>query len=169
MFQILPFLSTERPSGSCDQKFLDTPVFFPVKALINGTVFTVHRIDLYPFFFRQWHDNVSGSHQGLFIGQSNIFSGTDSLNSRPNTDHSHNSCYQDFCLLHNCYLDQALHAPCNFTARIFHPDFQLFCQNRVPYCSKSWPKGTDLFFQQINISSGSQAHHLKVFILTYNI
>src|SRR5699024_4694005 len=73
------------------------------------------------------------------------------------------------CLLHNCYLDQALHAPCNFTARIFHPDFQLFCQSRIAYCSKSWPKGTDLFFQQINISSGSQAHHLKVFILTYNI
>ena len=169
MFQIFPFLSTERPSGSGNQKFPDTSGSFSVKALVNGAVFTVHRVDLYALFLCQRHDNMSGGYQGLFIGQSNIFSRADGFNGRTDSDHSHNGRHKDLCLLHNCQLDQALHAPCYFTACIFHPDFQFFCQSRGAHCRKLWPEGADLLFQQIDIFSGSQAYHLKIFILTYNI
>ena len=169
MLQIFPFLSPERPSGSGDQKFLDTSGLFTVKALVNSAVLAVHRIDFHPFFFCQRHDNMSGSYQSLFIGQSNVFSRADCLNSRPNADHTHNSRHKDFCLLHDCHPDQALHAPCYFTTCIFHPDLKLLCQSRVSYCCKFWPEGADLPLQQINISPGSQAYYLKIFILTYNI
>ena len=118
LFQICSLLSTERTTGRSNQQFINLLMMFSVQRLEDGAVFTVHRQDPDIMFFRQRHNNMSGSHQSLFICQGNILACPDCFYGRTDTDHSHNSSYQNFYLWQCGYLNQAIHACYNLHIQI---------------------------------------------------
>ena len=87
--QLLPRLSAKRAAGSRQQYLTDTVSVLPVHRLEDRAVFTVHRQDGHTHFGRKGHDDMSGCHQRLLIGQCDRLAMLYGCNGRPDTNHAH--------------------------------------------------------------------------------
>ena len=132
-FQICRFHTTKRSAGCGNQQFFDSFSFLLVHTLKNCAVFAVHRKNLYIMFFCQLHDQMTGSHQRLFVCQRNVFACFDGFHGGPDTDHTNNGRNQNLHFFHSGQFHQTIHTGYHFRIRIGNIHSQLFCRIFIPY------------------------------------
>ena len=161
--------SAEWSAGCRDQKFMDLFVFFSMDSLENGAVFTVNREDGYAVFLCHWHDQMTGCDKGFLIRQGDVLSGTDSLHSRADPDHSHDRSDKDIGFRHGRKFQKSFHSADYLCVRIRNTCFQVPGCLFIPDCSQKWMKLPDLFFQFLHTFSRTDRNNTKIFIFSCHI
>ena len=87
--------AAEGPSGSRQNELFDRVVLFTCQTLENGTVFAVHREDVYALFSGCTHYNFSGDNKGFLIGESDVFAGCDGVHCGLKSGEAHQGSEDD--------------------------------------------------------------------------
>ena len=100
----------KRPSRSSQKNCLHGSSLLTVQTLKNSGMFTVDRQNPYLMSGGKWHNNMSGRHQSLFIGKSNILSRLNGAHDRTKPNHSYHGGNDN---LHFCqcgYMNKPVHS-----------------------------------------------------------
>ena len=112
---------------------------------------------------------MSCRYKSFFICKGNILASPDSLPSRTDSDHSHNSRNQNICFRHTCKLQKPIHSSYNLYIHILKAYSQILRRIFIPYRNQSWMKLSGLFFQHFYISPGADSQHFNITISSYHI
>ena len=80
--QLLTRIAKKRAAGAGDDQTVHRLFVIAVQGFMNGTVFTVHRQDVYTLFTRKRHDKLTGRHKRFLVGDGNVLAAFNGLKRR---------------------------------------------------------------------------------------